>query len=262
MVFPLGDVERTRIVPVATYILIAINVVVFLIQQARDAETRGTFTASWAATPWEITNLTDLDGPVELEPRAVRDPFRRVILERRVIPQGPVPIPIWGTLITSMFLHGSWLHLLGNMLFLWIFGDNVEEVLGHVRYVIIYLCCGLIGSLAQIAAAPDSAIPTLGASGAIAGLMGLYLVWFPWNRVRVIVFYFLAEVPAALVIGLWLILQFLHGAGAVKSIGQAGGVAYLAHLAGAAAGIVIGYFFADLARRVTGRPTWFDRHLA
>src|SRR5207253_7418953 len=138
----------------------------------------------YAATPYEITHDVDLDQPFRVPVPLGEDAAGRVVVAEQVIEQGPVPFPIWFTLFTAMFLHGSPLHLAGNMLYLWIFGDNVEEVLGSVRYVIIYLCCGLAGSLAHIAAAPDSYIPTLGASGAIAGVMGAYLVWFPYHRVR------------------------------------------------------------------------------
>ncbi len=140
------------------------------------------------------------------------------------------------TILTAMFLHASPLHLAGNMLFLWIFGDNVEEVLGTFRYVLAYLAFGVAGSLAQIAAAPDSLIPTLGASGAIAGVMGAYIIWFPHNRVRVLFFNFLTEMPAFLVIGAWIVIQIAGGYGSIGHLGEVGGVAYLAHIGGAAAG--------------------------
>jgi membrane associated rhomboid family serine protease len=173
-----------------------------------------------------------------------------------VIDQGPVPFPIWLTLLTSIFMHGGVMHLVGNMLYLWIFGDNVEEVLGGVRFLLIYLACGLAGSLAQILANPDSLVPSLGASGAIAGVMGAYLVWFPHHRVRVLVFYALIEVPAALMIGLWIAAQLWHSFTTVDRVGQ-GGVAYLAHVGGAACGIAVGLLYRDLAR-AQGHPTWFD----
>ena len=167
MVLPLGDLEKTRIVPIATYALIALNVVMFIVQSERGEE----FTAAYAATPYEITHNEDLTEPIELVvPNQAGQP--RV----RMIGQAAVGFPVWLTMFTAMFLHGSVLHLAGNMLYLWIFGDNVEEVLGTVRYVVVYLACGLIGTLLQVAASPDSLIPTLGASGAIAGIMGLSLI--------------------------------------------------------------------------------------
>ena len=144
-----------------------------------------------------------------------RDPTgRRVIAveERPVaIPHAPSQIPVWLTLFTAMFLHGSPMHLIGNMLYLWIVGDNVEEVLGPIRYIIVYLACGLAGSLAQIAAGPDSIIPTLGASGAIAGIMGAYVIWFPHNMIRVLLFRFITVLPAVVVIGGWILLQIFLG---------------------------------------------------
>jgi membrane associated rhomboid family serine protease len=238
MVLPLGDLEKTQIVPIATYVLIALNVVIYLYQQGQDES----FTVAYAATPYEITRNQDLDRPSCCPCPATRTRWTCPagwICRRRVIPQAPVPFPVWLTLLTAMFLHGSPLHLAGNMLYLWIFGDNVEEVLGAVRYVIIYLACGLAGSLAQIAAHPLSYIPTLGASGAIAGLMGAYLIWFPFNRVRVLLFRVITEVPAVVVIGLWIVLQVWSGLGSIGQLGEVGGVAYLAHIGGAVAGIVV-----------------------
>jgi membrane associated rhomboid family serine protease len=248
MVLPLGDSEPTRIVPVATYLLIAANVVMYLLQL--DLGDR--FTTAYAATPFEITHNEDIPAPFVLPLPGDENPLdlpgRREMAER-VIPQAPVPFPVWLTLLTAMFLHGSPLHLAGNMLFLWIYGDNVEEVLGSIRYVIVYLCCGLAASLAQVAASPDSLIPTLGASGAIAGIMGIYLIWFPYNRVRVLFLNVIAEVPAVLVIGLWIAFQIWNGAGSIRQLGQVGGVAYLAHIGGAAAGVAVALLFADDARR-------------
>jgi membrane associated rhomboid family serine protease len=260
MVLPLGDIEKTQIVPIATYVLIALNVVIYLYQQGQDES----FTVAYAATPFEIAHNRDLDRPFVLPLPGDEDPLNlpgRADLPARVIPQAPVPFPVWLTLLTAMFLHGSPLHLAGNMLYLWIFGDNVEEVLGTVRYVIIYLACGLAGSLAQIAAHPESFIPTLGASGAIAGLMGAYLVWFPFNRVRVLLFRIITEVPAVVVIGLWIVLQVWSGIGSIGQLGEVGGVAYLAHIGGAGTGILIALLFQDLARdRLAPPPArgWSD----
>jgi membrane associated rhomboid family serine protease len=141
-----------------------------------------------------------------------------------------------------MFMHGGWLHIGGNMLFLWVFGDNVEHRMGTIRYLIFYLLAGVIGSLAQILIAPDSTIPTLGASGAISGVLGAYLVLFPRNRVTVFLFRFITQVPALVAIGLWAALQIFSG---ISGLGAApgGGVAYFAHIGGLAAGLVAGVMF-------------------
>lgn len=260
MVLPLGDVEKTRITPWITYALIALNVVMFLVQVDRG----DTFTVAFAATPWEITHGEDITEPFIPTLAGEEDAPPGIHLvddERRVIPQAPVPFPVWLTLFTAMFLHGDPLHLAGNMLFLWIYGDNVEEVLGEIRYLLVYLTCGLAGSLCQIVAAPDSLIPTLGASGAIAGVMGMYVVWFPYNRVRVLIFRVITELPAILVIGVWIALQLFQGFGTLGQVGVTGGVAYLAHVGGAAAGIAAAFVFHDRARALIlarGQHFWGD----
>jgi membrane associated rhomboid family serine protease len=252
MVFPLGDNERTRIVPVATYTLIALNVMAFFVQMERGEA----FTTAYAATPYEISHNFDIPEPVVLPVERSAASVLRPVREAVVIPQRAVPFPVWFTLFTSMFLHGGLMHLAGNMLYLWIFGDNVEEVLGSVRFVIVYVCCGLAASIAQILANTESMIPTLGASGAIAGVMGAYLIWFPRNRVRVLFLYNVIEVPALLMIGLWIGAQFWQSLGSFGRP-ETGGVAYLAHVAGAACGVFVGYLFREIARS-QGHRTWFD----
>ena len=244
MVLPLGDVEKTRIVPIATWVLIALNLAMYVVELDRGE----TFKVSYAATPYEISHDFDIGQSFELnlEPDEA-DSLRPVKPGDRLIMQRLVPFPVVFTILTAMFLHASPLHLAGNMLFLWIFGDNVEEVLGTVRYVLAYLACGIAGSLAQILAAPDSLIPTLGASGAIAGVMGAYIIWFPHNRVRVLFFNFLTEMPAYLVIGAWILIQIAGGYGSIGHLGEVGGVAYLAHIGGAAAGMGMGLWFRDRA---------------
>jgi len=252
MVLPLGDLQRTRILPIITYILIALNVTMFLVQQQQGEE----FTRAFAMTPWEVTHNEDLAQPVpRVIPVLVRDPFGGVHRELRevALEHYPCPIPVRLTLLTSMFLHGSWIHLLGNMLYLWIVGDNVEEVLGSFRYLVVYLACGLMGSLAQIAVDPQSNVPTLGASGAIAGIMGAYVVWFPHNQIRVLVFRFITVLPASIAIGGWIALQIWMGAGSFHRGTDAGGVAYLAHVGGALTGIFVAFLFADEARYVKAR---------
>jgi len=254
MVMPLSDDQPTRIVPVVNYAIIALNVLVFFVQQTRPES----FTIAYAATPYEITHNRDIDRPVVVGREvAAEDASGMVRLrpEDQVIPQAPVPFPVWLTLLTSIFMHGGFAHLAGNMLYLWIFGDNVEEALGHVRYSLVYLACGLAASLAHIALAPDSLIPSLGASGAIAGVMGMYLIWFPNNQVRVLALRTITWMPAMLVIGLWIVLQLILGMGEMSTAGQQGGVAYAAHVGGAAAGIVFGLVYRDRARALAGRPS-------
>ena len=262
MVLPLGDLHPTRITPVVTYALIALNVLMYVVQLDRGHE----FTMALAATPWEITHNRDIDAPILTRPaglpeRAPAGPFGdRVGGAARpvVLPHAPSPIPIWLTLFTSMFLHGGPMHLLGNMLFLWIYGDNVEEVLGSGRYLLAYLACGLAGSLAQIAAAPNSVIPTLGASGAIAGVMGAYLIWFPHNQIRVLVFRFITVLPAVVVVGGWIALQIYLGVAGLGQIGESGGVAYLAHVGGAIAGIIVALLFYDRAQHVKAVEAYYQ----
>lgn len=252
MVIPLGDVQRTRIVPVITYLLISVNVTVFLVQEERGEE----FTRAFAMTPREVTGNEDLSGDFSRwVPVVTRDDVGRIRVDVRqvVVEHHPCPISVRWTLLTSMFLHGSWIHLLGNMLCLWIFGDNVEEVLGPLLYLVVYLACGLAGALAQIAVNPQSEIPTLGASAAIAGIMGAYLVWFPANQIRVLIFRFITVLPAAIVIGGWIALQIWMGAGAFHRGGDAGGVAYMAHVGGAATGLVVAWLFMDRARFLKAR---------
>lgn len=139
-----------------------------------------------------------------------------------------------------MFMHGGLAHIGGNLLYLWIFGDNVENRFGHVRFLCFYFISGLVASFAQIAVSPDSVIPTLGASGAISGVMGAYMVLFPRNKVNALILYFMVSIPAVFVIGMWALTQFVSGAGSIAEAGQAGGVAYMAHIGGFVAGVVMG----------------------
>jgi membrane associated rhomboid family serine protease len=161
-----------------------------------------------------------------------------------VIDEAPGPNPIWLTLFTSIFMHGGWLHIGGNMLFLFIFGDNIEKAYGHVKYLVFYLVCGIIASLAHVLSQPDSIIPSLGASGAISGVLAAYLVLFPTNKIKVLLalgFVLLRPimVPAVVMIGIWALLQFINGLGAIAVTDQTSGVAYWAHIGGFVAGLVI-----------------------
>jgi membrane associated rhomboid family serine protease len=228
------DNERSQGPAFVSLALIALNVFVFLVLQGAGASTEGQqFTYGYSAVPKEITTGEDLTEP---EPITVDG-------ETVEVPQEPGPTPIWLTLFTSMFMHGGWLHLGGNMLYLWIFGDNVEHRVGHGLFLVFYLVVGVLASFAQILADTDSVIPTLGASGAIAGVLGAYLVMFPSNRVLVLIIRFPVWVPAIVVIGLWAVLQFINGFGALGLEETGGGVAYMAHIGGFVAGVVAGLAF-------------------
>ena len=155
----------------------------------------------------------------------------------------------WGllTLLTSMFMHGGWLHLIGNMWFLWVFGDNVEDCLGHGRYVFFYLVCGAAAALAQALISPSSVVPMVGASGAIAGVLGAYLVWYPWSRIHTFVFlgifFTTAELPAPVFLIIWFVIQFFSGALSLASAGPTGGgVAFFAHIGGFVAGALLAFW--------------------
>src|SRR5688572_4222185 len=246
--FPISDEnERGHGPAFVSLAIIGLNILVFLVLQGAGASVEGTeFTYGFSAVPLEITTGVDLTEP---EPITVDGQVVEV-------PHEPGPTPIWLTLLTSMFMHGGWLHLAGNMLFLWIFGDNVEHRIGHLPYLAFYLVAGVIASFAQILVDTDSVIPTLGASGAISGVLGAYLVMFPTNRVTVFLFRFLTPVPAIVAIGMWAVLQFISGFGSIGG-DQGGGVAYMAHIGGFIAGVVAGLAFRAAfhePRRPRGTP--------
>jgi membrane associated rhomboid family serine protease len=247
--FPIGDEnERGHGPALVSLAFIGLNIAVFLLLQGAGSPSGEEFTYGYSAVPFEITTGTDL-----VEPRSIT-----VDGQSGQIPQEPGPNPIWLTLLTSMFMHGGWLHIFGNMLFLWIFGDNVEHRIGHVPYLAFYLIAGVVASFAQILVNPDSFIPTLGASGAISGVLGAYLVLFPTNRVTVLMLRFPMKVPAIVAIGLWAVLQFVNGLGAFAVTDETGGgVAYMAHIGGFVAGVLAGFLFRALfhePRRPRGAP--------
>ena len=151
------------------------------------------------------------------------------------------PISAWGTVFTSMFMHGGWMHFIGNMLYLWVFGDNVEERLGHVKYLLFYLGCGIVAVWAHVLTDVNSQVPLIGASGAISGVLGAYLLLYPYNRVTTLVFIFFISVihiPAVLLLGFWFILQLFKGVGSLGPAASGAGVAYMAHVGGFVAGLV------------------------
>jgi membrane associated rhomboid family serine protease len=238
--FPIGDENLPgRGLAWVTLGLIATNIAVFVLLQGASGD--NSFTYGWSSIAREITEGLDLTQAVP------------VLIDGTefLVPQAPGPDPIYLTLLSSMFMHGSWLHLGGNMLFLWIFGDNVEHRAGPIPYLLAYLAAGLVGSLAQTFSDPTSPIPSLGASGAISGVLGAYLILFPRNRVTAFVFRFLVQIPAIAAIGMWIALQVVSS---LADPTGAGGVAYLAHIGGFAAGVATGLLFRALPDRGAG-PT-------
>ena len=214
---PIGDDNSDRrFAPLVNYVLIAINVLVFVFLQGMGSDEK--FTYAFSTVPAEILTGKDIATGV---------------LE-------PTPVPVYLTLITSMFMHGGWAHLLGNMLFLWVFGDNIENRLGHSRYLIFYLVCGIIASLSHVfLSGASSEIPSLGASGAISGVMGGYLLLFPSRRVRVLMGRGVGEVPAFVALGIWIVFQVINGMGLLGGEQTGGGVAYAAHIGGFVAGLLL-----------------------
>ena len=202
---PIGDDDSSRrTTPIVTYALIAINFLFFFVElSAGDA-----FIERWSVVP------------------------RRLLAN---------PGADFITIFTAMFMHAGWMHILGNMLYLWIFGDNVEDRLGHTKYLIFYLLCGIAATFAQVLVDPRSNVPNLGASGAIAGVLGAYLLMFPRGSVSVLMGRGIIPMPAIIVIGFWALLQFLSGFGAIATTEQSGGggVAYMAHVGGFIAGLVL-----------------------
>jgi membrane associated rhomboid family serine protease len=245
--FPIGDQNEPggRRAPI-TLVIILLNFAVFLFLQLPEADRqRQPFTYGYSVVPYEISHEVDLVRPTRIT----------VGGQTVVIDQEPGPRPIWLTLLTSMFMHGGWLHILGNMWFLWIFGDNIERRFGSIPYLVFYLTAGVIASLAQIAAGPDSRIPSLGASGAIAGVLGAYIALFPSNRVTIVAFRFIPfVVPAFVALGIWFLLQFVNGFASIAVTEQTGGVAYLAHVGGFVTGVVVGLLARGAGPR--RRPDW------
>jgi membrane associated rhomboid family serine protease len=201
---PIGDDNSARrTIPLITYALIALNILFFFVELIGG----DTFIGNWAFVP----------------SRFLANPFGDLL-----------------TIFTSMFMHAGWLHLGGNMLYLWIFGDNVEDRFGHIKFLIFYLLCGIAATFAQLAFSTGSNVPNLGASGAIAGVLGAYLVMFPKSRVSVLQGAQVIPVPALIVIGFWFVLQIFNSIG---SITETGGVAYIAHVGGFLTGVVLTFLF-------------------
>ena len=214
--FPIGDENRgIRSRPYVTYAVIAVNVVVFLYQLTLDQFALVDFILKWGTIPREISNGQDLF-----------------------------------TLITCMFLHGGWLHIAGNMLFLWVFGDNIEDTMGHVRFLVFYLLCGIAASGLQVMVNSDSRTPLIGASGAISGVLAAYLVLYPKGKIRTMILIgipIMVLIPAWGMIGYWIVIQFINGIASlgVDTAETNGGVAYFAHIGGFLAGATLVWVFRD-----------------
>ena len=213
---PLKDVIPSRTVPIVTITIIVLNSLAFLFELSLPNPVLESFIRVYAVVPADFTMLTT---------------------------------------VTSMFLHGGWLHFLGNMLYLWIFGDNVEDQLGHARFVLFYLICGVVAGLAHVFMNPGSTVPTIGASGAIAGVMGAYFVLYPHSRILALlplfVFWEVIEVPAIFFLGLWFVMQFFSGVGSIAMGARvaSGGVAFWAHVAGFLAGMATVFLLRRTSRR-------------
>jgi rhomboid family protein len=248
MVLPLFDDNSDRsTTPIVNYAIIAINILVFVFLQGLG--TNEAFTYAFSTVPLEIITGHDVITPSRF--------LLHPLTGQKVFIPGlqPTPVPVYLTLITSMFMHGGIAHIAGNMLFLFIFGDNVEDRLGHLRYLIFYLLTGVLASLAHVfstvvfASDPNALlIPSLGASGAISGVLGAYILLFPHRRVTIIQFFLVTEVPAWLAIGIWFLFQLFSGLGMLGAGSAQGGVAYAAHIGGFIAGLVLVKLFA------IGRP--------
>ena len=235
--FPIGDDNsEITITPFVNYIFIGINILVFVLLQGLGGN--DPFSYAYSLVPREVTEGIDVSGVVPIVAEG-----GRVIGN---IEHYETPLPVYFNFLSSMFMHGDIMHIFGNMLFLFIFGDNLENLLGHIRFALFYIVCGFAAAFAQVFMDPNSLIPMLGASGAISGVLGGYLVLFPQRQVRAIIFNFLTTVPAFVALGLWIGVQMLQGY--LSPAGQ-GGVAYAAHIGGFIAGVALIKVFA-IGRRI------------
>ncbi len=245
MIMPIGDDNSDRrLAPIVNICLIAVNIFVFVVFQKMGENEKFTFTFS--TVPREIVTGHD----EVTEERQVRVPMTGEIAT--VPGLQPTPGSVYLTLLTSMFMHGGLAHIVGNLLFLWIFGDNVEDALGHLRYFFFYMVAGILASLAHVfttvlmygAGSEQAMVPSLGASGAISGVLGGYMFLFPHRRVTVILFRTLTQVPSYVAIGMWFVFQIVSGIGMMGGNAQGGGVAYMAHLGGFISGMLLVRVFA------------------
>jgi membrane associated rhomboid family serine protease len=234
-VFPLKDENPHFLTPVVTYSLIGLNAAAWMLVQGLGAEAPLVRSVcQLGLIPGELLGQLAPGTSVSLGPDSAC-----VIAEQ----------PAWHTMVTSMFLHGGWMHILGNMWFLWVFGNNVEDSMGHARFACFYLLCGIAAAAAQIVSNPDSGVPMVGASGAIGGVMGAYIVLYPRVRVHLLLvlgFYVTTvAVPAIFMLGYWFVIQLVGGAASLGAAG--GGVAFWAHVGGFAAGMLLIFPFRQRA---------------
>ena len=213
---PISDRNPTRGIPIVNLLLIAANVIVFLYELTLRSRVLDRFIFTWGVVPSNF--LAAWSNPAQ------------------------APLSVWATLITSQFLHAGWAHILGNMIFLWVFGDNVEDILGSFTYLIFYLVCGVIAGIVQVLVIGPSDVPSIGASGAIAGVLGAYLLLYPLTKVTILLpiffFFWTIDLPALLVIGWWFVQQLFYGLGAL-STAAASGIAFWAHIGGFVAGMAL-----------------------
>jgi membrane associated rhomboid family serine protease len=251
MLLPIGDDNRDlKITPFINYLLIALNIFAFIYWQRFGQDLAVTF--GYATVPGEILTGTD----IITSSKVLTDPYTGQDLQLPGLQ--PTPIPVFLTLITSMFMHGGIAHLLGNMLFLWIFGDNIENVLGHLKYLVFYLLCGVLASLSHVFATlilgQNLLIPSFGASGAISAVLGGYLLLFPTRGVYVwLFFFFVVTIPAFIVVGLWFVFQVLNGLGTLGGE-EAGGIAYAAHIGGFISGL---FLVKSFMKKTPKRKAWW-----
>ncbi|MCW3119592.1 MAG: Membrane associated serine protease, rhomboid family [Chitinophagaceae bacterium] len=236
MLLPIGDDNRDRhLTPIVNYLLIALNIFVFIYWQ--DFGHNIPFTFGYAAVPAEILSGHDIISAA----RIVTDPVTGASVQLPGLE--PTPIPVFMTLFTSIFMHGGIAHIAGNMLYLWIFGDNLENAMGHLRYLIFYLLCGLLAGMSHVISAAylnqSTLVPSLGASGAISGVLGGYIILYPRRGVHVWFFIGIITLPAFLVVGLWFVFQLINGMGMLGGNEAAGGIAYAAHIGGFIAGLLL-----------------------
>jgi membrane associated rhomboid family serine protease len=245
LVFPLKDDIPTRRFPILTVAIIAACVIVYFLFERGGfslGETGNEVVVEYGAIPYEVTHPGDECG--------VSTGGELICEGREGVPEGaPEQAPTWLTIFTSMFLHGSLLHLGGNMLFLWIFGNNIEDSMGRLRFVLFYLGGGVAALFAQVLVGPSEAVPTVGASGAIAAVLGGYAILYPRARVVtvifIIIFFTVVTLPALIVLGLWFLLQLAYGASEVAQPVGGGGVAYFAHIGGFVFGLALIKLFAN-----------------
>ena len=255
MLLPIGDDNRDRQrTPYINYLLIALNIFVFIYWQQWGSNEH--FTYAFATVPGEILTGTDIITKTEV----LKDPYTGQMFTLPGLER--TPFSVFLTLFTSMFMHGGLAHLGGNMLYLWIFGDNLEDIMGHKKYLFFYLLCGVLASMAHVISTfilgQNLLIPSLGASGAISAVLGGYLMLHPSRGIHVWILFFVATIPAFLVVGLWFIFQVLNGMGTLGGE-EAGGIAYAAHIGGFISGFILVRIFGVAKLPPKRRSFWSSR---